>query len=223
MIPLRDSVRPRRFPIVNVSIIVVNILVFVYELALGPRAQDFIQTYGVIPERLMSPGNFGFLPFLTLITSMFLHGGLLHIVGNMLYLWVFGDNVEDQMGRAGYLVFYLISGITAGLTHVVFNAGSVVPTIGASGAVAGVLGAYFVSFPRAKVLALFPISFLLPIVEVRAVYYLAFWFIFQVFSGLAAIRAGAMAQPIAWWAHIGGFIIGAILIRFFRNRTYVMR
>jgi membrane associated rhomboid family serine protease len=139
----------------------------------------------------------------------------------MLYLWVFGDNVEDQIGPMGYLVFYLVSGVAAGLTHVVFNAGSVVPTIGASGAVAGILGAYFVSFPRAKVLALFPVSFLLPIVEVRAVYYLAFWFVFQVFSGLAAIQAGAMAQPIAWWAHIGGFIVGAILIKLFRNRSYV--
>ncbi len=175
----------------------------------------FVNTFGLVPARLMaevSVGNFyGLVP---LVTYQFLHGGWFHVGTNMLYLWVFGDNIEDRLGHFRYLVFYLLVGTLAGIIQVMFDVWSVVPIIGASGAVAGILGAYLVSCPKARVLALVPIVFLIP-VELPAVVFLGFWFVLQVFSGVASV---GMEVTIAWWAHIGGFLAGFALVGLFGKR-----
>ncbi|MGO0122189.1 rhomboid family intramembrane serine protease [Desulfothermobacter acidiphilus] len=178
-----------------------------------------VRKFGLIPARevahlLTAPLDpYTYLPF---FTSMFLHGGWIHILGNMLYLWVFGDNVEDIMGRLRFIVFYLTTGLIGGLAHVWINADSSIPTIGASGAIAGVLGAYFVCFPRARVLTLVPIFFFITLVELPAVLFLFLWFGLQFLSGVAALKVPG--EAVAWWAHIGGFISGALLVHLFRHR-----
>ncbi len=182
-----------------------------------PQLQMFVVAHGLIPARLVSELGAGLTAaFLPLVTYQFLHGGWLHLIGNMLYLWVFGDNIEDRVGHFKYLLFYLLTGALAGLIQVFFQPGSGVPIIGASGAVAGVLGAYLVSCPRARVLALVPFFFWIP-VEVPAVTFLGFWFILQVFSGIASIGAEV---AVAWWAHIGGFLAGMLLINYFGKRIH---
>ncbi|NPV28433.1 MAG: rhomboid family intramembrane serine protease [Firmicutes bacterium] len=217
MIPLRDSTRSRRFPYVNVALIALNILVFFKEITLAePELNRFFYAYGVIPARveaLLSAGA-PLLPLvLPFITAMFLHGNWLHIIGNMLYLWVFGDNVEDRLGHLPYLVFYLLVGMLGSIAHIIANPGSQVPIIGASGAIAGVLGAYFLTFPHARILTLVPLFFFITIIEVPALFFLLFWFIIQLLNGFSA--AGLNANPVAWWAHVGGFLAGAVLIKFF--------
>jgi membrane associated rhomboid family serine protease len=219
MIPLRDTIRSRTFPIVTVAIIIANILLFFYEASL-PEAdlRMLAQKFGVIPVRdlpalLFHPFNPAtYIPF---ITAMFLHGGWFHVIGNMLYLWVFGDNIEDIMGRMRFLLFYLLTGVVGSVAHIVANPGAAVPTIGASGAVAGILGAYFISFPRSRVLALLPLIIIFTLVEVPAVFFLVLWFGLQLLSGLASLAI--QGETVAWWAHIGGFVSGAVLIRFFRK------
>ncbi len=211
MIPLRDSVRPRKFPFINNVFIILNIAVFAYQMGLGPdQLLQFYHDFGIIPRRfiaLLSEPLSRDL-WLPVFSSMFLHGGWLHLLGNMLYLWVFGDNVEDRFGHGGYVLFYLFSGVTASLVHILMNPLSPVPTIGASGAVAGVLGAYLVLFPKAKVLTLVPLGFLLTTIHLPAMLFLLIWFIIQVVNvGLMAGDA-ASAQSVAWWAHIGGFLAG---------------
>ncbi|MCL5677633.1 MAG: rhomboid family intramembrane serine protease [Firmicutes bacterium] len=217
MIPLRDSTRSRTTPWVTWLLIAANVLVFLYELGLRPKEQAVLSViYGVVPARYSLPG-FPAGPaglFLPLVTAMFLHGGWLHLLGNMIYLWVFGDNVEDRMGHGRFLTFYLLVGLLANLAHIYFNPLSEVPTIGASGAIAGVLGAYFISFPRARVLTLVPIGIFLTAIEVPALLLLLFWFLLQLVSGLFA----GPAQTVAWWAHVGGFIAGAALAGVFRRR-----
>ncbi|MGB9867551.1 MAG: rhomboid family intramembrane serine protease [Bacillota bacterium] len=223
MIPLRDSIRSRRFPVVNVILIVVNVLVFLFELLLTPRELTaFVRQFGLVPAAYRSPlsvlalqGLRGFYPFLT---SMFLHNGWLHIGGNMLFLWVFGDNVEDRLGHLKYLLFYLTAGVVSGTVHVVLNITSRVPTIGASGAVAGVLGAYFVMFPASRVLAIVPLGLFWTITEVPAVVFLVIWFLLQLVSGMASLGFPAGAGGVAWWAHIGGFACGALLVKLFRPK-----
>ncbi len=217
MIPLRDSTRSRRFPYVNVALIALNILVFFKEITLAePELNRFFYAYGVIPakvEALLSAGA-PLLPLvLPFITAMFLHGNWLHIIGNMLYLWVFGDNIEDRLGHLPYLVFYLLVGMLGSIAHIIANPGSQVPIIGASGAIAGVLGAYFLTFPHARILTLVPLFFFITIIEVPALFFLLFWFIIQLLNGFSA--AGLNANPVAWWAHVGGFLAGAALIKFF--------
>jgi membrane associated rhomboid family serine protease len=219
MIPLRDTIRSRTFPVVTVLIIFVNILIFFYEASLPETdLRALVQGFGVVPERditalLYHPFNPAtYIPF---VTAMFLHGGWLHVFGNMLYLWVFGDNIEDLMGRARFLLFYLLTGFAGSVAHIIANPGASVPTIGASGAVAGILGAYFISFPRARVLALLPLIIIFTLVEVPAVLFLVLWFGLQLLSGLAALAV--QGDTVAWWAHIGGFVAGFVLIRFFRK------
>lgn len=228
MIPLRDSQRSRSLPVANLAIIALNALVFLHMLGLGPRGlTEFILTYGLVPRLALAElaaGDLerGALPF---VTAMFLHapppGGWLHILGNMLYLWVFGDNVEDSVGHFRYLVFYLLAGIGANVAHVVANPESPLPVIGASGAVAGVLGAYFVRFPRSRVLALVPLGFFLTLTEVPAIVFLLLWFVIQLASGL--LGSAGPGQVVAWWAHIGGFVAGVLLIRLFLRRRRVWR
>ncbi|RJX26113.1 MAG: rhomboid family intramembrane serine protease [Dethiobacter sp.] len=208
MIPLRDSIRPQKYPYVNILLIFLNIAIFIYQLSLTETAlMEFFYRYGVIPEKfLLLQGNDWF----PLLSSMFLHGGWFHLLGNMLYLWVFGDNIEDRLGHSGYLFFYLVAGIAASLSHIIANPQSPIPTIGASGAVAGVLGAYFILFPRSKVLTLIPIGFFITTAHLPAVLFLFLWFFLQLFNALVT-GVTAATQMVAWWAHIGGFVLGILV------------
>lgn len=215
MIPLKDTLKPRTFPYVNVCIIIFSVLVFVGETTLNDL--DLTEVYynlGLVPYWFLeniSSGNLG-AALLPLFTSLFLHGGWFHIISNMLFLWVFGDNVEDRMGHLRYLGFYLSVGALGNLAQIIAAPQSTIPIIGASGAVAGILGAYYVSFPRAKVLALIPIIFFFTFMEVRATVFIIFWFVLQVFNGIFSLTG--VGNSVAWWAHIGGFLGGFILTPF---------
>ena len=215
MIPLRDTLRSRTLPLVTVGLIALNVLVFVEQLRAGPPADRLILAYGLVPARLLHwdelGGPPGVLRFLPLLTSQFLHGGWLHLLGNLLYLWVFGDNVEDRLGHVKFLFFYLACGVAAGLAQVWADPSSPVPTVGASGAIAGVLGAYLVSFPKARVLTFVPIFFLPWLVEIPAVVFLVLWFLTQVLMAWAGVGREATGG-VAWWAHVGGFLAGALLV-----------
>ncbi len=213
MIPLKDDIPSSRFPFVNAALIVANCLAFALELALGGEAGAFIYSWGIVPRRLLESGP---SDWVTILSSMFLHGGWTHIIGNMLYLYIFGDNVEDAMGHLPYLVFYLICGSGAAWAHVLTNASSSVPTVGASGAIAGVLGAYLVLYPRAGVLTLVPLGFFLQVIRIPALLVLGFWIVIQVFSGLASLPLAKVAGGgVAWFAHVGGFMAGMALVRLF--------
>lgn len=215
MIPLYDTLRSRRFPLVNLLIIGLNVLVFLYELSLSPAGLDRLtRTWGLVPALLMSRPS---QVWITIFTSMFLHGGWFHILSNMWVLFIFGDNVEDRMGGARYLVFYLLSGVAAALMQTFVQPGSQVPTIGASGAIAGVLGAYLILYPRAKVASLVPILFIFTIIEIPAFIFLLFWFVSQLFSGWLTLQ-GAAGSGVAWWAHVGGFIFGMAAAGLFSPR-----
>lgn len=219
MLPLRDTIRSRSFPLVNTGIILVNILVFLFEASLGPEVIRLMRIFGVVPARFLTHTNL--VQFITLFTSMFLHGGWAHIISNMLALYIFGDNVEDRMGHLRYLVFYLLCGFVAGLVHIYFNPLSRVPTVGASGAISGVLGAYLVLFPTSRVITLVPFLFWPIFVEIPAVFYLGMWFISQLLNGAFALAASGFVQAyggVAWWAHVGGFVAGLALVRLFARR-----
>jgi len=218
MIPIRDTLRPRRFPFVNWLIILANALAFYYELRIGPSALNgFLNTWGLIPARLWAETQ---VSWPTIFSAMFLHGGWFHILSNMWVLFIFGDNVEDRMGGGRYLAFYLLSGVAAGLMQAFLLPGSSAPMIGASGAIAGVLGAYLVLFPRARILSLVPILFIFTLIEIPALIFLLFWFASQLFSGFLAL-GGASGSGIAWWAHIGGFLFGILSVFLFAARRRV--
>ena len=217
MIPIRDTAKSRTIPFVNYALIAACGLVFFYELTLGPHLDGLVGTFGVNPVRVATTlfhGQFSLKATIPLFTSMFLHGGWMHLIGNMLYLYVFGDNVEDRLGHVGYLFFYLLAGTGAGLTQVYFQQDSSIPLIGASGAIAGVLGAYFLLFPRARVLTVIPLFVFFPVVEVSAFFFLGFWFILQFLQGTMSSMAGVTGE-VAWWAHAGGFLVGAVLLPLF--------
>jgi membrane associated rhomboid family serine protease len=204
---------------VTVLLIVVNGIVFLYELSLGEKgAQAMLGAFALVPARLAS-GNLpvpGTVPVgVTVLTSMFLHGGFLHVIGNMLYLWIFGNNVEDAMGRLRFAVFYLLCGTAAAMGHAFLNLRSTVPMIGASGAVSGVLGAYLLLYPRARVLTLFILGFFVRLIEVPALVVLGFWFVLQFLNALIASGAGG---GVAWYAHLGGFAAGMVLVGLFKRR-----
>lgn len=217
MIPLRDTVRSKTTPFVNYLLIAFCGLAFLYELSQGSKIDSFVQRFAIIPVEvspLLFHGHASPGAVLSLLTSMFLHGGWLHLMGNMLYLYIFGDNIEDRLGHIGYLLFYILCGIGAGLVEVYFQRDSAVPLIGASGAIAGVLGAYFLLFPRARVLTMIPLFIFFPVIEVSAFFFLGFWFVLQFLQGTLSAGAG-VAGGVAWWAHAGGFVIGALLLPFF--------
>jgi rhomboid family protein len=228
MIPLKDDPGPRRtFPWVMLTILVINVVAFVLELGLGSDQQltSLFQAAGVVPVEFTRgvdigpPPPFGIV-YLTLITSMFLHGGMLHIGSNMLYLFIFGDNVEDRLGHLKFLIFYFLCGIIAGLTHIAANAGSDTPSIGASGAIAGVLAAYLRLFPGAKVRTLIFIGPLILVPRIAAAFLIVFWFITQFVAGLTSFGAATdTSGGVAVWAHIGGFIAGLILVQLMRPRA----
>ncbi|MBW8011419.1 MAG: rhomboid family intramembrane serine protease [Chloroflexi bacterium] len=214
MIPLRDTIRSRYFPIMTWLLLGLNTLVFMFELSLGPFELDrFIGVFGIVPARLQQ-GQLLFL--ISLFTSMFMHSGWFHLLSNMWTLYIFGDNVEDRMGPLGFLAFYLLSGVAAGLLQTFAGLGSFIPILGASGAIAGVLGAYMLLYPRARVLTIIPVFLLFTTIEVPAVFYLGFWFLSQLFSGFGSL--GVAAGGVAWWAHIGGFLFGLFLGRLFLFR-----
>ncbi len=211
MFPLRDSTPSRSFPVITVTLIIINIIIFVMETAAGPQGlSDLVYVFGLVPAFLkeqISP--LGFYP---IVTSMFLHGGWMHVIGNMWILWLFGDNIEDYMGSGRFFIFYLLCGMVAGLTHYFINPGSDIPVVGASGAVAGVMGAYFLMFRQAKILTYIPPIFLL---NLPAWIYLGFWGLSQLYCGTADIISANSCGQIAFWAHIGGFGAGMILYRAF--------
>ena len=223
MLPIRDNIPSRRFPAITLALIAANTLVFLWELQLGPRMLEraFVEL-AIIPVRYSIPEiaeSFSLseqvLPF---FSSMFLHGGWLHLIGNMWTLWIFGDNVEDRLGRWKYLLLYLASGVAAALLHIYTNLGSQVPTIGASGAIAGVMGAYFRFYPQARVETVIPPFIFGPYFDLPAVLFLGWWFLLQFFNGALSLGAGARGfGGIAWWAHVGGFAFGLAVCLFARR------
>ena len=211
MIPLRDVIPSRTVPFLTVSIIILNILAWFYELAL-PREDLplFLQQFGVVPA---------YFTFPTLVSSMFLHGSWSHVLGNMWYLWIFGDNVEDRMGHGRFLIFYLLCGFIAAFGQILIDPTSTLPTIGASGAIAGVMGAYFVLYPQSRVLTLIPLIVFFEIVELPAIFLLGFWFLMQLFSaGAIAVTANSHSGGVAFMAHVAGFVFGLIGVFIFRKR-----
>lgn len=212
MIPLRDVIPSRTVPFVTVTLIVLNALAFLYELVLpAPDLEVFVRAYGVVPARLQTS---------TFLSSMFLHGGWAHVIGNMWYLWIFGDNVEDRMGHGRFLLFYLLCGTGAAIGHVMAEPQSMVPTIGASGAIAGVMGAYFVLYPHSRVLTLIPLIIVWEIVELPAILLLGFWFLMQLLSAgaTAVVSSAAGSGGIAFVAHVAGFVLGAAGVYVFKKR-----
>jgi membrane associated rhomboid family serine protease len=213
MIPLRDANPRRTFPIVNYLLIGANILGFLWELSLGPSLDRAIMAVGFIPARFWIPGYWS-ADLLAIAISMFLHGSFMHIGANMLYLWIFGDNVEDRLGHGRYLLFYFLCGFAATFAHAIFSPGSRLPAIGASGAIAGVLGAYLLLWPHARVLTLIPIIFFVTVRELPAVIILGLWFVFQLFNGVGSLGVPDAQDlgGVAYFAHIGGFVSGMLLI-----------
>ena len=219
MIPLKDSIVRRTFPAVTLALILINAGVFFHELTLPPRAdQAFVMTYGLVPAHVQaaleakSKLNLNDALVIPLFTSMFLHGGWLHIIDNMWFLWIFGDNVEDELGHLRYLIFYLICGLGSGAAQLLFSWGSRLPAIGASGAISGVMGAYLIFFPGTQVLTLVPLLIFFFTVRVPAIVFIGIWFLFQFLSGMGSMQNGA-SGGVAWWAHVGGFVLGIVLVK----------
>lgn len=225
MIPLHDDPKSRSVPVVTIGLIVINVLLFLYELSLGDRVDTFLQAFGAVPAEIASGhdvapsaplGNV----YLTLFTSMFLHGGFLHLASNMVYLWVFGDNVEDTFGHVGYILFYLLCGLVAGLAQILIDVGSDLPSIGASGAIAGVLGAYLILYGSAQVRTLVFLGPIILLPRVPAMLLIGFWFVTQLISGIGVLTERThQTGGVAFWAHIGGFVAGVLLALVFRPRV----
>ena len=226
MIPLRDNVAPRRLTPINCALIVANVAVFIYELSLGARVAAFVERFSLVPAAVTRAFSTNALawngqgthrtldalaPLMATVTSMFVHGGFWHIAGNMLYLLIFGAAVEYRMGASRYLIFYLAAGIAAALATVWIAPESNVPVIGASGAIAGVLGAYFILYPRGRILTILPIFIFIQFIEIPAVIYLLFWFAIQLYAGLEEGGSAGAMGGVAWWAHVGGFMFGVAL------------
>lgn len=224
MFPIQDSVPRRCPPLMMWTIMAVNVVFFIFETHLGPHAlQKFFYIYGLVPARYTHPEWASFIglapgAILPFFTSMFLHGGWLHIIGNMWTLWIFGDNIEDELGHFRFLLFYILCGIMAALVQIYTNPGSAIPTVGASGAIAGIMGAYFVLFPHARIVIMIPILFFPFFFDVPAVFFLGFWFMQQLFGGTLMLAGPNEVGGIAWWAHAGGFLFGMATIRVFRGR-----
>jgi membrane associated rhomboid family serine protease len=222
MIPIGDDPPPRRsFPVVTITLIAVNIVVFIYELMV-PNTDALFRSAGVTPlefatgRDIAPPAPYGFY-YTTLLTSMFLHGGFLHIGSNMLFLWIFGDNVEDRLGHLRYLLFYLLCGLGASAAHIYFNWGSSIPSVGASGAIAGVLAGYFVLFPSATVRTLLFLGPFITMTRIPAIIMIGFWFVTQLLSGVAGLGQTEQTSGVAFWAHIGGFVVGLPLVLLLRS------
>ncbi|MCZ2080500.1 MAG: rhomboid family intramembrane serine protease [Bryobacteraceae bacterium] len=216
MIPLRDTQPSYSTPFVTILVIVMNVFVFLYEVSLDDYSRNaFISTWGMIPARF---------EYTDMLTSMFLHGGWLHLIGNMWFLWIYGDNVEDTLGHGKFLLFYLLCGLAAAGTQAVTNLDSRIPTVGASGAIAGVMGAYLVKFPHSRILTLVVVFVFITTVEIPAVLILAYWFLIQLASGMWSVGYSQLSQGgVAWFAHVGGFVAGIVLINVMRTRERYRR
>jgi len=226
-LPIKDINPTVNFPYMTITLIATNVVVFLYELTLGPDLGAFVAAYGATPYELSHGvdlvGRYYGLPlihqagppiiYMTIFSSMFIHGSFLHIFGNMLYLWIFGNNIEDLLGPFKFLFFYIACGVIAAFAHTIVQFNSPIPTVGASGAVAGILGAYLIAYPRARVLTLVFIIFFIRLVELPAAFILFFWFILQAFSGMSSLGAGINQGGVAWFAHIGGFLTDIVLIK----------
>ncbi len=219
MIPIGDNVPLERYPLVNNTLIALNIFFFFVELFQGPQLQQFIETWGLVPARLMQWTENPWV-LVTLFTSMFLHGGWGHLIGNMIYLHVYGRSVENALGSGRYLLFYILCGLAGGLLHAFLHPMSTIPTVGASGAISGVLGGYLLLYPHAQVFLLIPLFFWFPVVVLPAAFVLTWWFFFQFLGGITVLALPEAMQGggVAYWAHIGGFVAGLLLVRLFRPR-----
>ena len=223
MIPIRDQIPTRHVPVVNYLLIAANILVFALMWLAGPYQESLVYQFAMIPANLTTGLNLADIT--DIFTGMFMHAGILHLGGNMLYLWIFGDNVEDSIGSVKYLAFYLVGGVVASLTHILTNPGSQIPTVGASGAIAAVLGAYLVLYPQSRVLTIIPLGFFLRMTLVPASIVLGLWFVLQLFSGFLSL-GGPDVGGVAFWAHIGGFVAGVVMAKLLVSRRrpeYVAR
>ena len=219
MIPLRDENPSPTPPRVTIAIIALNVAAFVYELSLGPELRPFLFDWGLVPARLAlalhGQGDAIVTVAPTVLTSIFLHGGWLHLVGNMWFLWIFGDNIEDRLGHVRFALFYVVAGVMGSALHLAFNSSSQVPTVGASGAIAGVLGAYAAAFPRARVITLVPLFPFFQVLALPAFVMLGMWFVYQFLSGFVTSAWTPGGGGVAWWAHIGGFGFGYVTMRLF--------
>ena len=222
MIPIRHTFPRRATPIINRVFVITNITVFATQLFLGDRAEIMIRTFGYIPARLIHPAVWHYSWWevaITLFTALFLHGGFVHLFGNLLYLWVFGDAVEDAFGHLRYFCFFLACGAAGSLLHTIIFPMSLIPSIGASGSIAGVLGAFLVLRPRARIVTLFPLVVYWAMAEIRATFFLPVWFLMQFFNGFLSLASAARTQEVAgvaWWAHVGGFLFGALFAAIYR-------
>jgi len=217
MIPIRDQIPTRRVPYVNYLLIAANVFVFILQWLAGSNQDALVYQFALIPASFSN--GIGFGDIADIFSSMFMHAGLAHLGGNMLYLWIFGDNVEDSMGHGRYLLFYLVGGLVASLAHIFTNPTSQIPTVGASGAIAAVLGAYLVLYPNSRVLTIIPLGFFLRMTMIPAAIVLGLWFVFQLFSGVISM-GGPDVGGVAFWAHIGGFVAGVILAKIFARKRY---
>jgi membrane associated rhomboid family serine protease len=225
MFPLKDNIPARNFPIVNIGLIVINIVFFIYEMSYGHKVDQLIFAFGFIPSRFFEQQAEGWLNpsgFLPVFSSMFLHANLIHLLSNMWMLWIFGDNVEDCMGHGRYLLFFLLCGAASVAAQAIAHPQSTIPMIGASGAISGVLGAYFLTYPHARILTLLPIFILIYLIELPAYFFLGFWFLMQFVQGsLYSMNADKMmGGGVAWWAHVGGFAAGVVLLQVFRCKDW---
>lgn len=229
MIPLRHTLPPSRRPLVNRALVAANVVVFLGQLFMGAMTERIIQTFGYVPARLLDPRAFGYAPWevaITLVSSLFLHGGFVHLIGNLIYLWVFGGAVEDELGHVRFLFFYVACGAIGSLTHTLLFPTSLIPSIGASGSIAGVLGAFLILQPRARIVTLFPLVVYWAMAEIPALLFLPIWFGMQFFSGFLSLQAARGTQEVAgvaWWAHVGGFtfgmVVAGLLLAFRRDRS----
>ncbi len=224
MIPIKDVIPRRETPFVNYLLIAINVFVFLIEVSLPRHMLEWVfYVFGLVPARYTHPAwayimGLHFDNYWPFFTNMFLHASWFHLLVNMWALWIFGDNVEDRMGHFRYLIFYLLCGIAASITHFVFNLNSTVPAVGASGAIAGVMGAYIILFPHSRIITLIPLFFIPYFIEIPAVIFLGFWFLSQLIAGTFSIFAGQQAGGVAWWAHIGGFVFGMATHAFFKKK-----
>ena len=211
MLPIKDELPTREIPVVNYVLIAINVIVYLFMALASPETQEAIVTrYAMVPAHFADGVTLA--DILTIFTSMFMHAGLAHLGGNMLYLWIFGDNVEDRQGHIQYLMFYLVGGVVASLTHLATNWGSELPTVGASGAIAAVLGAYLVLFPASRIVTLIPLGFFSRLTTAPAFVFLGLWFILQLFEGVMSF-GGADVSGVAFWAHVGGFVAGMVMVK----------
>lgn len=222
MIPLRHTLPYAAPPVVNRALVMANVVVFMAQLFMGPMTERIIQTFGYIPARLVNPAAFHYEPWevaITVVSSLFLHGGVVHLLGNLIYLWVFGGAIEDVMGRVRFFFFYVACGAAGSLTHTVLFPHSTIPSIGASGSIAGLLGAFLVLRPHARIVTLFPLVVYWAMAEIPAIVFLPVWFGMQFFNGFLSLEAARRVQEvagIAWWAHVGGFVFGMLVAALWR-------